>query len=241
MSIAIDQTTLGSSATDSAASTIALTTTAAVTAGGFIVLCLGWFNNSSAVTLTSVSGGSLTWTIDKQSSFATAGSGILSCAVVSAQAASGLASATTITATLSGAANGGRSIGAMSFTGVAASSPVDGTPPATKNSSSTTAWASNSATLTAGSVLVATAYEAATDTTSTPTSPSVESFDVKGPAGSFAQTAAYRIESSAGSVAVAGTWATSISDTTVNAVAYLAAGGGGGGPTVKRLAALGVG
>lgn len=234
MAIVIDRLTIGSTAVDTASTTVAITTTAAVASGGFIVLCVGWGTN--LVTLSSVAGGSLTWTIDKQGVFSTAADGL---AIVSAQAPTGLASGTTITATFSGSAPGGRSLGGMSFTGVATSSPVDGTPPAITTFATGTAWASGSMALSAGSVAVGCSHETSTNLTSTPTSPALESFDVNGGAGTFAATGAYRIESSAGSVTVAGAWSSSCQGCALG-VAYKVASGGAGA-TVKQLAALGVG
>lgn len=225
MSIVVDHTSIGSVAADSSASSIPLTTTSAVSSGGFVVLMFGWYDTGSS-TLTGVSdnsGSPLTYTIDKQ---AVDSSNSAHLAIVRAQAPSGLPSGTVITGALSSAAMGGRAAAGISFTGVATSSPVDGTPPALQNIVSSSAWTSGSVALSAGSVLVALTYEFNTDMTSTPTSPSIEIFDVNGGPGSFGASGAYRIEPSAGSYSVAGTWSSTTDGATI-AVPYLAATGGG--------------
>lgn len=235
MAIAIDKASLGTNSGDPGSTTIALTTSQAVASSGFIVLSVGWFN--TGVTLSSVSGGGLTWTIDKQGQ----GPGTnMNAALVSAQAASGLASSTSITATFSASAIA-RMIGGTSFTGVATSTPVDTTDGPKSVTPATTAWTTNSVAISAGSVLIATAYAETTNSSSTVTSPSIEALDWNY-AGGVTQTTCYRIESSASSYTVAGTWATSMQSDTV-AVAYLAAagGGGGGGTTQQTLMLRGVG
>jgi hypothetical protein len=222
MAIAIDQTTIGGNASTAAAGSLAFTTAAAVAAGGFIVLGVGWFTTGGVVTLSSVSGGGLTWTIDKQGHAANP-SGSLS-AVVSAQAPAGLASGTTITATFSASTPSDLVIGGCSFTGVATSSPVDATSGPVGVSPAAAGWTTASTALSAGSVLVGVCYTETNPLTSTITAPSQEWLDR--PAGTdTALTGGYRIESSAGSYTVAGAWSAAGSSTT-NGVAYLAAAGG---------------
>jgi hypothetical protein len=173
MAVAIDQTTIGGNASTAAAGSLAFTTSAAVAAGGFIVLGVGWFTTGGTVTLSSVSGGGLTW---------------------------------------------------CSFTGVATSSPVDATSGPVGVSPAAAGWTTASTALSAGSVLVGVCYTETNPLTSTITAPSVEWLDR--PAGAdTALTGGYRIESSAGSYTVAGTWSAAGSSTT-NGVAYLAAAGG---------------
>lgn len=216
MTIVVDQANIGTFGDDTSATTIALTTTQNVASNGFIVLPVGW--GDATKTLSSVSGGSLTWTIDKQGN---AGNGSNGCsAIVSAQAPSGLASGTVITATYSGATVG-RAIGGTSFTGVATSTPLD-TSSGPTDFAATTAWTTASTTIAAGSVLVGVAHCTNTNDTSTITSPSVELQDFGGGAGTFGQTVGSRIEPAGGSVTVAGTWSGSEQGTT-NAAAYKAA------------------
>lgn len=86
----------GTAQTDTSQNTLPVTTSGAIAAGSRIILCVGW---RTATTLSSCSGGSLTWTIDRQlqdASLARNG------AFVSAYAAAGLASGTVITLTFSG-------------------------------------------------------------------------------------------------------------------------------------------
>jgi len=232
MAIAIDVNDLGHAAADPSSTTIAFTTGSAVASGGFIVVSVHWF--SSTATLSSVAGGGLTWTIDKQGK---AGSSSDNMALVSAQAPSGLASSTTITATIS-AASFARAIGGTSFTGVATSTPVDTTSGPTVATGTT--WATPSMTLTAGSVLVATGFDETSNHTNTPATGCTEAIDWQEASGPTEHATVYRIEAGGGSFTAGGTWSGSATAGVVG-VAYLAAAGGGGGPTVKRLAALGAG
>jgi hypothetical protein len=236
VAIAVDQATIGSAAIDSALGTVAFTTTVAVPAGDFITLDIGAAYTSGSPTVTGIADDAvshLTWTIDKQASAAVVGPNVGLVAKASAQAPAGLPSGTTITATFSASAAGGRSIAGSSFTGVATSSPVDGTPPAVASFTATTAWATNAATIAAGSLLSGMAWQATSNFTSVPTSPSIEEYDINGGAGSFSATGAYRIEVSGGSFTVAGTWSGSSSGLAL-AVAYLAAAGGASSASTPR-------
>lgn len=220
MSAAVDQANVGEFTQDTAGSTIAITTGVNVASNGFIVLAVGWAIASSLPTLSTVTdnGPGLTWTIDRQGAPGTVGAAV---AIVSAQAPSGLASGTVITATLSGSAPGARVLLGSSWTGVPASSPVD-VAGSIQTITSTTAWTTGNLTVAAGSLIVGFAAGLNTDGTSTPTSPSIETHDVTGGAGSYNDTAAYRIESGAGTVAVAGTFSTAQTGAGVG-VAYKAA------------------
>lgn len=215
MAIAIDQANIGNAADNSSASTVAFNTTQAVPAGGFIVLAVCWY--SSTETLSSVSGGGLTWAIDKQAKGTGAGDVSASVAIISAQAPSGLASGTTITATFSGSVPG-RGIGGMSFTGVLNASALD-TTSGPSDFLSTSAWTTSSTAIAAGSVLVGACFAVFSDGTSTVTSPSIEAQDFTAGAGTFGFTMCYRIESSAASYTVAGTWSNNQGGV-VNAAAY---------------------
>lgn len=210
MAIAVDQTSLGTNS--GTGGTVVLTTSQAVASSGFAVLGVGWWDAS--VTLSGVSGGGLTWAIDKQGN--AADPVFPHVAIVSAQAPSGLASSTAITATFSGTPAGENYIGGTSFTGVATSSPIDGTPLG-PTGVATAAWSSGSYSIAAGSVIVAMCLvEAAVS--NTPTSPSTEAWQRVGAGDAVALE--YRIETSAGSYAVAGTWGSATKNTNVS-VAYL--------------------
>lgn len=213
MAITPDQN-LGSAGIAATSTTIAFTTTAAVAVGGFIVLEVSWY---SGATLNSVAGGGLTWFVAAQgagTSDVTAHTGI-----AWAQAPAGLASGTTITATLS-ATSIDRTIGGGSFTGVATSSPVDTTSGPTNGT--TAAWASASTAIAAGSLLVAVNFMTGfTGPTNTVTAPSAEIVDRTDTDGNSA-TLCYRIEPTAGSYTVAGLWTAAAANVTI-AVAFRAA------------------
>lgn len=202
MAIVIDQTNLGSLSDNTSSTTAAFTTGATVAAGGFIVVTVTGFINTVPKTLASISGGGLTWAIDIQGASTTSADAM--CAVCSAQAPSGLASGTTITATFNNSA-GGRSICGSSFTGVLSASALD-TTNGPVNLASGTAWATGSTTIAAGSLLMAISYGVNTNDTSTVTSPSIEAHDIPGAAGTFGSTTCYRIETAGGSFTVAGAW-----------------------------------
>ena len=86
----------GSAQLDTSQSTLPVTTSGTIASGSKIILSVGW---RTATTLSSVAGGSLTWTIDRQIVNAAA---TQHAALVTADAPSGLASGTTITLTFSG-------------------------------------------------------------------------------------------------------------------------------------------
>jgi hypothetical protein len=221
MAIAVDVADLGKAAGDPALGTIAFTTTSPVASGGFIVLSVGWFDGTA--TLSSVAGGGLTWTIDFQGKAGVTSDRV---ALVSAQAPAGLVSGTTITATFSAATPVAREIGGTSFTGVATSSPVDvALGAAVAVSPSAAGWTSGSLSVAAGSVMVATCYNESGNFTNTVTAPSLQAVLMPNAASPTSQVTCYRIESSAGSVSVAGTWSTAATSGT-GAVAYKAAAGG---------------
>lgn len=216
MAIAIDRTSLGT-AHPVDGSTISISTSATVAAGGFIVAVFGHFTDSPA--LSSVSGGGLSWSIDLQGPNPTASGEVI--AIASAQAPSGLAASTTITGTWASTAIA-QVMGAFSFTGVATSSPVDAA--GTVNGATTgTAWTTNNVTLAAGSVLVGASYSESEATGSTITAPSIEAAEVVD-AAAYALTSGYRIEASGGAVSVAGTWATTSTGIVSGGVAYKVGG-----------------
>jgi hypothetical protein len=112
-------------------------------------------------------------------------------------------------------------LGCLSFTGVKTSSPVDGTPLG-PTGAGTAAWTTGSYAIAAGSVIVGCNWNAGSVASNTPTAPSVEALDFVNGVDFYGAAALYRIEASAGSYAVAGTWNAAAQNTTI-AVAYLAA------------------
>jgi hypothetical protein len=191
---------LGGSANDAGAATIVLTTGATVAAGSRIVLGVAGGNGAGS-TLSSVTGGGLTWTIDKSGAPA-----FFNIYLVSAPAPVGLASGTAITANYSGITSG-RAILGLSLTGA----PIVGTVPAL-TTGAVAAWATASASVSAGSALVAFAINQDNGSSgNTITAPSVEDGEVNAGAATYDAVLAHRLEATAGSVTVAGTWATAVS------------------------------
>jgi hypothetical protein len=227
MAIVLDQQ-LGTAYETGDQTDIALTTGAAVASGGFIVLGVGGNLWPSDINISSVSGGGLTWTVDHHFHIGTQDG----FAIISAQAPAGLASSTVVTISFSG----GTGVvaypicGGVSFTGVKTSSPVDGTP-LSGGAGSGTSWSSGSYAITAGSVLVGGVYINSGDSHNA--TAGTECWD-RNNGGGPSSAGIQRIESSAGSYNLAGSW-TGSSGYGFAAVAYLAAAGGGGGDTTIRL------
>jgi hypothetical protein len=201
MAIAVDVSDLGG-AVPADAATGTFNTSGTVAAGGFIVLFCGHFNDTP--TLTSVGGGGLTWTSNLAGPNSLGAGGYA--AIVSAPAPSGLASGTTITVTWGGSAVA-QSLGAMSFTGVSGVD-VAGT---VQSFNSGTATTTGNISVAAGSVLVGGFWSEAEATAGggTITAPSTKTAVDVDTSRQYGQMMGYRLEASAGTVAVAGAWATS--------------------------------
>lgn len=112
-----------------AATTIAATTDTGVAAGETVVAVVAWYGSG---TLDSLSGGGLDWTVH-----VTSGGTAHRIAIASAHAPAGMASGTTVTATLS-ASRDARSIRLVSVADVAAVSPIEGTD--SQPSTNTPSW-----------------------------------------------------------------------------------------------------
>jgi hypothetical protein len=145
MAIAVDKSSLFTPVVAaSTGTTIAGTTNVAVVSGGFIVMVVVTSGLTAAQLATAtMAGGGLTWTRDHTMVRPTTSYGI---AVFSAQAPSGLASGTTITATVTSCPE--RNICGFSFTGVATSSAHD--QHQGSSGSATTAWTSGATPNTTG-------------------------------------------------------------------------------------------
>jgi hypothetical protein len=115
--IAFDKN-LGTFAQNAGGATMKLTTTAAAAANTRVFAFVVW--SGASQTLTSVSGGGLTWTVDSQ--FKDPAN--YHVAIASANAPSGLATKTAIQATFSASTSHG-DLAAVSFSGIAAASPID--------------------------------------------------------------------------------------------------------------------
>ena len=196
--IAFDKN-LGTKSENANSATMTLSTSGAVAANARVFLFVSWTHSTR--TLLSVSGGGLTWTVDRQQKAAGNNSRV---AIASAPAPSGLATSTVITATFSGPVVHGL-IAAASFTGIATTTPVDVTNSATATG---TAW-SASATTTNANDLVLGFSTIDANATSTPAAPNTELHDFGNSAYYGWATSGYRIESTTGTKSVNGTWSTS--------------------------------
>jgi hypothetical protein len=201
VTIVVDQVNAGIAANDAASASLAVNTTATIASGAVIIAQLTLWH--ATATITAPTGGGLTWTVAVQGKHS---GGNPRSGLAWAYAPSGLASGTAITANFSTTVNG-RGIGLTSFTGVDSVTPI-GTTSGPTSASATTAWASASTSIGAGSALIAAANHEI-DGSSTTTAPSVETVDANGGAGTFIIVGGYRIEVSSGAVTVAGTFTSS--------------------------------
>lgn len=204
MAIAIDITNAGETANNAASSSVAVTTTSAIAAGATIIVTGTSYNFGASTTATD-NGPGLTWTRDVNGAPGTGGDSAAFSWIFSAYAAAGMASGTVITVTLSGSA-AGRSAAVTSFTGILSASPLDTTTGPTGFLAPANTWSTTSTAISAGSLLIAIAFCINTNDTNTVTSPSLEAHDFGAGVGTFGAATCYRIEASAGSYTVAGTW-----------------------------------
>lgn len=197
-----------------------LTTSAAAAAGTRIILFAGWTTGPVAAHMTSVTGGGLTWVVDRNDDDEV---NFFGTGIASADAPSGLASSTVITMNFDGSAAQVASA-AASFTGVAtgASGYVDVT--VAPASATTAAWSSGAMVTTQDDVLVVAVYGDNTRT-STTTGPATELFDFNGGGGFNCMTVAYQIVTTAGSTTISGTWDTTPIDWQAVGVGYEVAPG----------------
>lgn len=226
MAVTVDQASLGTAAGTVTAS-VTFATTAAVASGGMLVVLIGVF--SAGLPAHTVSGGGLTWA---QAHTSTSGS--LRVSLWYAFAAAGLASGTNLTA---GPGSGSHDITvcSASYLGVSTSGTVTGFNAA---AASTAAWATGTIAGASGDAYIGGAFGDGTLRTSTPTSPAVERVDFNSATTSGSVTLVDKLSGSA-SDNLAGTWSGTLGHIGLGASFLPAAGGGG--PTVKHLAALGVG
>jgi hypothetical protein len=180
---------------NSNASTCSLVTSAAVASGAMIALIIGWFKNDAGTSSITTAAG-LTWTKDAELRASS-----LHIAIWHAFAPSGLASSSTITATIS--ANADSIMGAGSFLGV----DTVGTVIASQtNNGSTAGWSSGTVASTSGNMLFGGSFiDSGSVSSSTPTSPGVELFDKNVAGQSETLTAVYKLSVSGNDV-IDGTW-----------------------------------
>jgi hypothetical protein len=191
-----------------------LTTNGAAVTGARVFLFVSWTHSTR--TLMSVSGGGLTWTVDRQQKAAGNNARV---AVASAPAPSGLASGVVLTATFPGPVGHGL-IAAASFTGIAAASPVDATASST---GSGTAWSTSVTTINSDDLVIGFSTIDA-NATSTAATPNTEIHDFGNTAYYGWATTVYRIETTSGAKVTNGTWSSSSGATgsVTIAVAYKA-------------------
>src|SRR5215471_14598967 len=175
-----------------------MTTSAAVGNNCLAIVLVGWFDSS--LTLSSVTGASLTWNIDIQAA-TTIGKDQL--AIVTAFAPSGIASSTTITANYSGSVAGDRMICGISAANIASSGYGDGT---SSNQPTPPNWSTTGITTTfADDFIVSVAMVDSLSGTSTTTGPAVEAQDFHGVLNNT-YSVSYLLASSVGSQSIAGTF-----------------------------------
>jgi hypothetical protein len=177
-----------------------LKTAAAAAPASRVVLFVSW--DSPGQTLTSVTGGGLTWIVAAQGKDGENNHG----AIASAFAPAGIPVGTVIKATFSGSVTHGL-IAAASFTGVASSGAVDAT--ASSTHSGVRSWSSSITTTSADDLVVAWSNIDAV-TTSTPAPSLAEAHDLANVDYYGSATSVYRVESSAGSKTVGATWARNV-------------------------------
>jgi hypothetical protein len=191
--IAVDRTNvLSADEVDSASSVSA--DAESVAAGATIFVAIKWQLDGPA-TVTSVSGGGLTWTVDNQ------GGDSPGVALARAHTSSGLARGTTITATFSTTVRK-RVLSGASFTGVDALDSVAATA-----SGAGTSYVSGSVAASGPNELIVTAVEMFTSAGAwAPTPPTLSAGDTNAPASSDDVAVDYRIASSANSYSTSGSW-----------------------------------
>jgi hypothetical protein len=223
-------TSLGTNAATGAAASIVMTVTASVSVGEFIVVGEGIFGSRATHTVVDSAGNTYT-----QRALANQ-----RCGGFIAPCTSALTSGvSTITAAWGGGTDPARTIGAAKVTG---SSICTFDVAATANGS-TAAWngGTTAATSAADELIVGIcSCDSAAAATSTPAGVYNELFDVTN-GGAFQLTMVYKIVAATGAQSAGGTWTSSGWAWNANTMTFQIDAAGGGGPTVKQLAALGVG
>jgi len=232
VAITIDQGNLGTANSAGTLGSVTVTTAATAAVGSFIVLNTSIFGDGSV--LTSVSGGGLSWVVDRGH----LGAAAFRKAWARAYAPAGLASGTVITPTFDTTDAGvSYTFGLTSLLGVKSSSPLDvaDAEGAGQSFSGTNSWNTSTLAVQAGSIVLGNASKDDDSTGNTPTSPAVDAWDLGG------EVVSYRIEASAGSYNVAGTFQGVTSGVSIfaGAIAYLAEAtyvpAGEAGPTLINV------
>jgi hypothetical protein len=192
-------TTLGTNA-NGAGTSGTLTTSAIVPSGALAGLCIGW-GVAAAATITSISGGGLTWTVDHSQPF----NGAINWgfAVASAQAPAGLAASTVITVNMTGGGVLGLLIGGWYCTGLDTGAPVD---VHTGQNQTADPWSTGNVSTTVADTLVIGGSLRNGQGTNTPSGGANELQDFQYATEQWSQCTEYKILSAAGSVSLDGTW-----------------------------------
>lgn len=223
-------TSIGSSTADTGGdASIALTTSGAAPSGAKVFVLIAYFQSGVTCSGISDNGPGLTWTIDHQSNTAL-GTGVV---IASADAPSGLASGTVITANFSATINFQSYIAAMSATGGKTGNFAYGA--VHQEQSSTASWSSTGITVASGDLLIGISHwEDSVVATSTPSGGNTEVHDINAGGGS-AMTTVYQVGTGA-SIAAQGTWSVSAANLNSAAVAYpVAAGASTKAPAVRSM------
>jgi len=219
MAITLDVANVGQGeASGGAVTSVALTTSAAVAVGGRIFVGVGMDTSGADMTVSVVSGGSLTWIVEGTLTDQTFGFGA-GVGLAYADAPAGLASSTVITATLVGGPAFDAVIAASSYLGISGVRDVERTDVLAGG----TAWATGSLTTSEGGEIVITAACGRFGVSNTPTAPGIEDQDYDGTSRNSIIILQRRIEASAGSYALAGTFSTAQDSFAAVTAAYKAA------------------
>ena len=211
-SVSLDQN-LGTYTENRTGATMKMTTTKAAAAGTRVFAFVNWSGGSS--TLSSVSGGGLTWTVDGQVKGALSDYRV---GIASAYAPAGLPSGTALTATFSAGATHG-DMAAASFRGIASSAPVDVVAKSTQNG--VTNWSASITTVNANDlVLGASIFDG--QVTNTPTAPNLLIQSFNNVPFYSALTSEYQIATTAGTKTVSGTWSGNTTGSITNATVVVA-------------------
>lgn len=192
---------LGTNFAGGGGTSVALTTTGTVPAGGKVIVCVGWFESTATC---SVAGGSLSWTQD--GFYQNTGDANQRVGIFSADAPAGLASSTVLTATFTASAFTNMICGCYA-TGLATASYQDGTVQGATGSLLVTPWNTGTLNTTnADDFLIGAGWLDFQTITSTTTAPFVEFADFQNTTDTNTMTAFYRVVAATGAYQAAGNW-----------------------------------
>jgi hypothetical protein len=213
VAIALDTADLGSAINDTSATSIALTTTATVAVGKFIIVAVGKWAGGDLDHVEDSAGN--TYTIDKEDDDA----GLAGLYICSSKVTTQLSSGGTITAVYASSTSA-RAVYASVFTGLKTSSWVGNTN-TQREVDADTDWTTGSITrATDGELVYAAIHNDSQNTTCDATGPAADLHNFG--TASISYSSAYRIFTSSGSDAISGTVGVASDEIVINGVAYLA-------------------